>query len=85
MKLTEQEYIEHATANGGMTSLEAACSYRILLVWESYLQLPVQHQDEEDEARTAIHALQNLMAMRVARRDHPLFWRNDEVTQEIGQ
>jgi hypothetical protein len=78
LKMNKQEYIEHAVRDGGLILQEAICSYAILEAWDAYQHLSIQHPSELDEALIAIHTLQNLLAIRVARRDHPLFWRNEE-------
>ncbi len=37
-------------------------------VWNNYLELPLEHQDDHNEFRTHIHALQNQILARPARR-----------------
>ena len=42
--------------------------------WNAFVALPVQHPDDVDEFRRAVHAAQGIMATRVARRVNPATW-----------
>lgn len=60
--------------DGGFTQDEAICLHHITQAWNIYTLLPVQHSSERGDFLIAIHRLQDLMAMRVSRRDHPRIW-----------
>ena len=49
--------------------LDALCD-----AFVGYSDLPVEHPDEPDEFRAAIHRAQDLLAVRIARRDYPAGW-----------
>lgn len=76
MSQSKAEIIEFTIANAGMTPDEAECIYHITQAWAAYLSLPEQHSADKAEFYRAIHQLQDLMAIRTARRDHPMFWKN---------
>lgn len=76
--MNKEEYIAGAIKDAGMTKEEAECSWHIVMAWNTYADLPVQHKSEPNDFCDAIHALQQLMAMRVARRDHPKFYTSAE-------
>ncbi len=44
-------------------------------LWNSFLLLPKQHPSDASEFQLAIHQLQALIALRVARRANPEVWR----------
>lgn len=46
--------------------------------WNSFLRLPVQHPDDNDEFRHSIHNLQRMIAVREVRRSNPDNWINCE-------
>jgi hypothetical protein len=58
----------------GLTPAEAAVSEALAKAYSGYLGLPVQHPEEQDEFRVAFHRLQELLAMRVVRREYPKGW-----------
>lgn len=47
---------------------------RLVQAWNEYLQLPVQHPHDQEEFMRAIHAAQQLIAIRAARRVDPELW-----------
>jgi hypothetical protein len=77
--LAVHDYVQYAVANGGMTETEAECSFFILMAMNAFAKLPVQHESDPAEFCTAVHTLQQLLAMRSARRDYPDFYRNREA------
>jgi hypothetical protein len=58
----------------GLTDEEGVVMDALAEATSAYLFLPVEHMDEPGEFLDAIHRLQDLMAVRVARRDHPRGW-----------
>ena len=44
------------------------------VAWDAFLTLPVQHPDDRDDFRRSIHASQDLIAIRLARRVDPVTW-----------
>lgn len=58
----------------GLTWEEGEVIDRLFEAVEAYNGLPVQHPDEPREFADAIHAAQNQMAVRIARRYHPEGW-----------
>lgn len=46
----------------------------LMIAADFYSMLPVQHEDEPREFFDAIHAAQNQLAVRVARRHYPEGW-----------
>jgi hypothetical protein len=75
-EMTKEEEIQFAIDKGGMTRDEAECIYHINHAWGSHSKLPIQHPEDAEEFFRAIHQLQDLMALRTARRDHPEFWKD---------
>lgn len=77
MSQSKSAIIDFTMTSAGMTADEAECMYHITQSWAVYLSLPEQHSADKDEFYRAIHQLQDLMAIRTARRDHPAFWKSD--------
>ena len=61
--------------NVGVTAQEVEILDALALAWRVWCQLPDQHPDDPAEFRFFIHALQNLVSWRVARRVNPGVWR----------
>jgi hypothetical protein len=70
--------VQDAVRLGGMTEDEANCIYHINHAWSIFCKLPKQHPEDQEEFFRNIHQLQQLMAIRTARRDHIGFWFNQE-------
>ncbi len=60
--------------NVGLTEAERSVLERLAAAWMAFRELPAQHPDDNDEFRYSIHALQNIIAWRVARRVNPEDW-----------
>lgn len=58
----------------GLTDAEGQVMDDLLSSWDKYCKLPQQHPDEIDEFIVALHALQNLLTIRIARRCYPKGW-----------
>jgi hypothetical protein len=43
-------------------------------VWNAWHKLPVQHPDEAADFAAAVHRVQYLLAIRIARRHYPIGW-----------
>lgn len=57
-----------------MTDGERECLKLLAGAWNAFNALEVQHGDDGDEFRRSIHAAQNIIAFRVARRVDPKDW-----------
>jgi hypothetical protein len=75
--MTIFEFVDHAMADAGMTKDEAECMFFVFLAASYYAKLPIQHRDEPRQFTDAIHVLQQILSMRVSRRDYPYFYRNE--------
>jgi hypothetical protein len=51
-------------------------------LWETYITMPKQHPDEHNELRDAIHHIQGLVAMRIARATHPDLYIDHSVKKD---
>lgn len=58
----------------GLSPEEGAVSDALVQAWNAYAELPVQHPAELDEFALSIHRLQDLLAVRIARRHYPEGW-----------
>src|ERR1039458_2403469 len=47
-----------------MTKEELSVISQLVIAWNNFLLLPVEHPDEQEEFRRAIHAAQNIVAAR---------------------
>jgi len=57
-----------------LTPEESACLGLLSQAWNVFVSLPIAHPDDHAEFRAAIHAAQNILAYRVARRVDPDQW-----------
>jgi hypothetical protein len=57
-----------------LTPDERAVLAALADAWNRFIDLPLAHPDDRDEFRAAIHAAQNIVAYRVARRVDPDVW-----------
>lgn len=62
----------------GLTSTEKEVLNALVEAWNRFLLLSVDHPNERREFLSAIHRAQALVAVRVARRLEPDFWRGGE-------
>jgi len=46
----------------------------LLSAWYKYCKLPQQHPNEIQEFMVALHTIQNLLTIRIARRCYPKGW-----------
>ena len=51
-----------------LTADERAVAVKLAEAWNLFLALPIEHQDDTDEFRRAIHAAQAKVLMRTGRR-----------------
>ena len=58
----------------GLTMAEAACHEALQESYRLFLNLPRQHPDEVRDFVDGLHRIQDLFAMRIARRCYPLGW-----------
>ncbi|HZU80065.1 MAG TPA: hypothetical protein VE991_09130 [Acidimicrobiales bacterium] len=58
----------------GLTDDEGYVMDALVDAADAYADLPVEHPAEPGEFEQAIHRAQDLLAVRVARRDHPAGW-----------
>jgi hypothetical protein len=52
-----------------MTDEERALVLALAKVWDSFLSLPVEHDDDTQEFRQGIHAVQRMILARSGRRE----------------
>lgn len=60
--------------NGGLLPKESEVLKLITNAWNKYCELEKMHPSDIMEFHQAIHQLQQLMAIRVSRREYPDFW-----------
>ena len=60
--------------DSGLDDLEHEASERLIDFWKAYMALPEQHPDERFQLNVAVHSIQELLAMRIARRMYPNYW-----------
>lgn len=69
----------------GLTDAEGEVLDALSDAVEAFAELPVQHPSDEQEFLAGIHRLQDLIAVRIARRLYPEGWVNLEVHPEDEQ
>ena len=52
-----------------LTNEEKAVLAALVVAWETFLKIPVEHADDKNDFRFHLHALQNLIAARPAFRE----------------
>lgn len=68
--------MENKNESIGMTSKEKEVMNHLVDFWNAYLALPnINGVDSSREVCDALHIIQGIMAMRVARRANPEIWR----------
>ena len=60
-----------------LTDKEKSVLQNLAQAWNEFLELPVQHEDDVDEFRLHIHALENAIACRLVGRIHPEMYSNN--------
>lgn len=63
-----------------LTKEERAAIDALILAWDSFVELPTEHPNDATEFRSHIHALQEKILARPARR-----WINEEITREYKE
>jgi hypothetical protein len=58
----------------GLTPAEDHVLALVCELWGAWLKLPIQHPDERREVCDAVHVVQNLLCVRMARRAFPGAW-----------
>jgi hypothetical protein len=58
-----------------LTPEERTCLDYLSRAWNAFVELPPAHPDDAAEFRSAIHACQNILAYRVAKRVDPEDWK----------
>jgi len=58
----------------GLTEQELKVMDKILEGYNEFLKLERQHSSELDDIVNAVHSIQNILAMRVIRRNYPKYW-----------
>ena len=77
MMQDHDSFVMSCLSDGGFTEEEATCMYHVVEAWVSFHSLPIQHSTDRTEFVQAIHTLQQILGMRVLRRDYPGFWISD--------
>lgn len=65
----------------GLTGAEGQCADALVEAVEAWGRLESQHPDEDREFIDAIHRCQNVLAVRIARREFPGGWPTHSVTR----
>jgi hypothetical protein len=68
------------TRDDGLDDAEGVVMDALVLAVNSYVKLPRQHPSDLDDFVNAIHRLQDLLAVRIARRTYPKGWTNASPT-----
>jgi hypothetical protein len=68
------QLLELLPMSASLTAAERRVLDALVLAWEQFIQLGDPHPDDRDEFKRAIHAAQNIVAFRVARRVDPEAW-----------
>ena len=58
----------------GLTPQEKIVMDKICDGYNEFLKLETQHPSEQPDFADAIHAVQNILAMRIVRRNYPEYW-----------
>lgn len=58
----------------GFTFAEKRCNDALMLAYQEFIDLPRQHPDEMRDFVDPLHRLQDLLAVRIARRLYPQGW-----------
>lgn len=61
----------------GLTQEEKDCASHLMSAWNKFLALDKKHPSDDAEFLKAIHDAQKMIALRVARRVDPNFWKTD--------
>lgn len=64
----------------GLTKKEGKVLDHLVKAYEAFGRLPEQHPSDKSEFVDAIHRLQDLLAVRIARREYPDGWFSTEIT-----
>jgi hypothetical protein len=64
------------TRDDGLDDAEGIVMDALVLAVNSYVKLPRQHPSDLDDFVNATHRLQDLLAVRIARRAYPKGWTN---------
>jgi hypothetical protein len=68
------ETIPRSDRDDGLTETEGSIMDHLVAAWGLFGSLEVQHPIEREEFANYINALQGILAIRIARREHPLGW-----------
>ena len=68
----------------GLTPEEGEVMDCLIEAWNAFVNLPIQHPDDHDEFRHALHQIQNIVGMRVVRRNFK-DWTNELRLPEMKQ
>ena len=59
----------------GLTTKEQECMDHLLAAYNAFLELKTEHPDDLSVFVDALHRLQDLLAVRIARRLFPGYWK----------
>jgi len=65
----------------GFTEAEARCHDSLMVSCQEFIDLPRQHPDEMRDFVDAVHRIQDLLAVRIVRREYPGGWTTYEIKQ----
>ena len=64
----------NALRTDGLTQLEGEVMDALITAWNKFVGLQRQHPDEQRDFADGIHKCQDLLAVRIARREYPQGW-----------
>lgn len=70
--------------SGGLTPEEESVLNSIGEAWGKFVELEQQHPSDLPEFHHAVHQMQQIVAMRVLRRDYPDYWANHKELCKEG-
>ena len=61
-------------SNSGLTIEEEEIMNHTIEIWNRFVKLSVQHPSDIQELQSAVHQIQQLIAIRSLRRNNPDYW-----------
>lgn len=61
-------------SDSGLDSEGDKCLNSLIEAWNAFVKIPIDHPDELTDFRRSIHECQRILAMKIARNQHPEAW-----------
>jgi hypothetical protein len=71
---TDELSVAEANQESGLTEDELLIMNSLIKAWDDFVCLPHMNSEDRDSFRAAIHQCQLLIAQRIVRREHPVYW-----------